>query len=77
MKAIELAKNAFDLALFDLESVEEERINETLRVMQLLKDNFTLWSIDLKFDEANAQNNINAVTGHQIVKNNNNSNNTQ
>eukprot|EP00347_Sterkiella_histriomuscorum_P011973 403370387 len=55
-KAIELAKNAFDLALFDLESVEEERINETLRVMQLLKDNFTLWGVDLKYDEINAQN---------------------
>ena len=55
LKAIELAKSAFDLALFDLESVEEERIQETLRVMQLLKDNFTLWNIDLKFDEANTQ----------------------
>lgn len=50
-QAIELAKNAFDQALFDLESVEEERINETLRVMQLLKDNFTLWQVDQRHEE--------------------------
>ena len=42
-QAAELAKTAFDQALFDLESVEEERATETLRVMQLLKDNFSQW----------------------------------
>lgn len=52
-QAIELAKNAFDQALFDFESVDEEIMTETLRVMQLLKDNFTLWQVDQKHEEAN------------------------
>ncbi|CDW76128.1 dna damage checkpoint protein rad24 [Stylonychia lemnae] len=57
-KAVELAKSAFDMALFDLETVEEEMIQETLRVMQLLRDNVTLWEADLKYDEMQVQNQI-------------------
>jgi len=46
--AIEVAKEAFDQALFELEKVEEENMNNTLRVMQLLRDNFELWEVDLR-----------------------------
>lgn len=46
--AIEIAKASFEAALFDLQAIGEDKLEETLRVMQLLKDNYTLWDIDLK-----------------------------
>jgi hypothetical protein len=49
-EAIRIAKEAFDNSLFDLQGVDDERLNETLRVMQLLRDNILLWDVDLKMD---------------------------
>lgn len=47
-QAIDCAKSAFEAALFDLQALGEDKMNEVLRAMQLLKDNYTLWEIDLK-----------------------------
>lgn len=45
--ASDIAKASFEAALFDLQAIGEDKIYETLRVMQLLKDNVTLWGLDL------------------------------
>jgi len=41
--ASELAKQAFDEAINDLDSLEEDRYKDSTLIMQLLKDNLTLW----------------------------------
>mmetsp|Transcript_41741 Transcript_41741/g.40098 ORF Transcript_41741/g.40098 Transcript_41741/m.40098 type:complete len:152 (-) Transcript_41741:31-486(-) len=64
-QAVQIAKEAFENALFELETVEEEKINETLRVMQLLKDNYALWEMDVKVDEVQG---INDEEDPQAVK---------
>lgn len=45
--ACKLAKNAFDNAIQDLEFVEEEEYRDSATIMQLLRDNLTLWTSDL------------------------------
>ena len=44
--AVEISKAAFEAALFDLQAIGEDKMKETLRVMQLIKDNYTLWGQD-------------------------------
>ena len=43
-KACKLAKDAFDAAIADLDSVEENSYKDSTLIMQLLRDNLTLWS---------------------------------
>ena len=43
-KATEIAKNAFDDAIANLDSVEEETYKDTTLVMQLLRDKLTKWA---------------------------------
>ena len=45
--ACKLAKNAFDSAISDLENLEEEEYRDSATIMQLLRDNLTLWTSDL------------------------------
>lgn len=45
--ACKLAKSAFDAAISDLESLEEEQYRDSATIMQLLRDNLTLWTSDL------------------------------
>lgn len=45
--ACKLAKNAFDNAIQDLETLEEEEYRDSATIMQLLRDNLTLWTSDL------------------------------
>ena len=47
-EAVDVAKSAFEAALYDLQSLGEEQLKDALRVMQLLRDNYTLWDIDIK-----------------------------
>lgn len=42
-----MAKNAFDNAISDLETLEEEEYRDSATIMQLLRDNLTLWTSDL------------------------------
>lgn len=43
-KACEMAKNAFDEAISDLDNVTDETYKDSTLIMQLLRDNLTLWS---------------------------------
>jgi len=42
--ACAMAKGAFDEAIGTLDSLEEEKFREVALIMQLLRDNVTLWS---------------------------------
>ncbi len=41
-----MAKNAFDEAISDLDNVTDETYKDSTLIMQLLRDNLTLWSAD-------------------------------
>jgi len=43
-KACELAKSAFDEAIAKLDTVQEESYKDSTLIMQLLRDNLTLWT---------------------------------
>ena len=47
-KACELAKKAFDDALSDIEGIDEEHYKDCTTIMQLLRDNLTLWTTELE-----------------------------
>lgn len=50
-KACHLAKSAFDLAIAELDSVEQESYKDSTLIMQLLRDNLTLWTSDTQQDQ--------------------------
>jgi 14-3-3 protein epsilon len=43
-----LAKQAFDDAVTELDSLDEESYKESTLIMQLLRDNLTLWTEDMQ-----------------------------
>ena len=45
-KACEIAKVAFDKAIAELDSLNEESYKDSTLIMQLLRDNLTLWTSD-------------------------------
>jgi len=45
-KACDLAKKAFDAAIKDLDSLTEDSYKDSTVIMQLLRDNLTLWTSD-------------------------------
>lgn len=50
-RACKLAKQAFDDAITELDSLPEESYKDSTLIMQLLRDNLTLWTSDLPQDE--------------------------
>lgn len=46
-----MARTAFDDAIADLDNVEDEYYKDTTLIMQLIRDNLTLWSSELIEDE--------------------------
>jgi len=50
-KACELAKQSFDDAMTDLDNVTEETYKDATLIMQLLRDNLTLWTSDHQADD--------------------------
>jgi len=46
--ACKLAKTAFDDAIAELDSLDEESYKDSTLIMQLLRDNLTLWTADKK-----------------------------
>lgn len=48
--AIQLAKQAFDNAIEQLESLNDESYKDSTLIMQLLRDNLTLWTSDTQGD---------------------------
>lgn len=49
--ACKLAKAAFDGAIAELDALEEEAYRDSAAIMQLLRDNLTLWTSDMKQDD--------------------------
>mgnify|MGYP000896790568 CR=1 FL=1 len=45
--ACKYAKQAFDNAIADLDGLEEDEYRDSATIMQLLRDNLTLWTSDL------------------------------
>ena len=45
--ACTFAKKAFDSAIADLDTLEEDEYRDSATIMQLLRDNLTLWTSDL------------------------------
>ncbi|EGR33251.1 hypothetical protein IMG5_058070 [Ichthyophthirius multifiliis] len=54
-KACNLAKQAFDEAIADIEHIEEDQYKDATTIMQLIRDNLTLWTSELQNDEEDAQ----------------------
>jgi 14-3-3 protein epsilon len=50
-RACHLAKQAFDDAIAELDTLSEESYKDSTLIMQLLRDNLTLWTSDQGQDE--------------------------
>jgi len=50
-KACQLAKQAFDDAIAELDTIGEESYKDSTLIMQLLRDNLTLWTSDMQDGE--------------------------
>jgi len=46
-KACQLAKQAFDEAIADIEHLEEDQYKDSTTIMQLIRDNLTLWTSEM------------------------------
>ncbi|KAL5723133.1 Growth-regulating factor 12 [Ranunculus cassubicifolius] len=53
-RACHLAKQAFDEAIAELDTLSEESYKDSTLIMQLLRDNLTLWTSDLPEEEDGA-----------------------
>ena len=47
-KACSLAKTAFDDAIADIEHIEEDQYKDATTIMQLIRDNLTLWTTEMQ-----------------------------
>ena len=57
--ACKRAKTAFDSAIAELDALEEEEYRDSAAIMQLLRDNLTLWTTDMN-DQAKGDDKGNA-----------------
>ena len=53
-KACQLAKQAFDDAIADIEQIEEDQYKDSTTIMQLIRDNLTLWTTELEDRDDNS-----------------------
>jgi len=53
-RACQLAKQAFDDAIAELDTLSEESYKDSTLIMQLLRDNLTLWTSDMQEDDPKA-----------------------
>ena len=57
--ACKLAKNAFDDAIADLDKLKDDSYKDSTLIMQLLRDNLTLWTSDQQQDDNDGDGNEN------------------
>ena len=64
-RACHLAKQAFDEAISELDTLNEESYKDSTLIMQLLRDNLTLWTSDIPDDleDASKGEALNKVSG--------------
>jgi len=55
-KSCSLAKQAFDDAIADIEHIEEEQYKDSTTIMQLIRDNLTLWTSELEEEGQDKEN---------------------
>ena len=56
--ACKFAKQAFDNAIADLDTLEEDEYRDSATIMQLLRDNLTLWTSDLNEVQRNEEDRV-------------------
>ena len=56
--ACTLAKHAFDDAISELDSLKEEQYKDATLIMQLIRDNLTLWTSDEQGDEKEVEEDV-------------------
>ncbi|KAK1321434.1 14-3-3-like protein D [Acorus calamus] len=64
-RACHLAKQAFDEAISELDTLNEESYKDSTLIMQLLRDNLTLWTSDIPENEDEA---IKENAGRRVVQ---------
>jgi len=64
-RACQLAKQAFDDAIAELDTLNEDSYKDSTLIMQLLRDNLTLWTSDTGGDEAEAGGDAGDTAGGQ------------
>jgi 14-3-3 protein epsilon len=64
-RACRLAKQAFDDAIAELDTLNEDTYKDSTLIMQLLRDNLTLWTTDMPGDNDNTQNEVQDVDDDQ------------
>jgi len=55
-KACSMAKEAFDDAIAELDTLKEDSYKDSTLIMQLLRDNLTLWTSDTQADDEEGEN---------------------
>lgn len=64
-RACRLAKQAFDDAIAELDTLSEDTYKDSTLIMQLLRDNLTLWTTDMPADGENPSNEVHDVDDNQ------------
>ncbi|CAF0982149.1 unnamed protein product [Rotaria sp. Silwood1] len=64
-RACRLAKQAFDDAIAELDTLNEDTYKDSTLIMQLLRDNLTLWTTDMPGDNDNGPNEVQDVDDEQ------------
>lgn len=51
-----MAKKAFDEAIVDIENIKDSDYKDSTTIMQLMRDNLTLWTQELEEEEGDEDN---------------------
>lgn len=54
-EACNMARNAFDQAISELDNLDEEQYKDSTTIMQLIRDNLTLWTSEMQDEPKDAQ----------------------